>query len=566
MIFEGIRQFMTYQLSSGLRDVKNLSKMASSSRISMPKSSLDSFKTPIRTSTTPIKFDASVTSFLNEEEKETLAASIRMLKVTTVKAGQETIDGPMPTVKKKQELGKTSKPTKVPASRLGRLTSFGSLAAGLTIGTMAEVSKRSLGIKDEQTSPTFLSEANINRIVETLCKVRGAALKLGQIISIQDEQIVSPQIAAAFERVRQSADFMPIYQMEKVMKAELGADWKQQVFKSFNDKPFAAASIGQVHEAVLQDGSEVAVKIQYPGVADGIESDIKNLMSIMKFWKILPDGLFVDSLVKVARKELGWEVDYFREAESQLRFRKLLEPYADQLQLHVPKVYDKVSTKRIFVSELIQGVPIDKLFKQNGASKNNGNKQIVVSQQVRNDVAERLLRLTLLEAFEFRFMQTDPNFSNYFYDPETGMIHLLDFGAAREYSKEFVDLYFMLIKGAADQDYDMILDYSKKIGFLTGFESKIMEKAHVEAVLILGEAFNVPQNNDNHGLFDFSNQKTTRRISELVPIMLKHRLTPPPEETYSLHRKMSGIFLLCSKLGARINCRQIFEDVSASYK
>lgn len=446
---------------------------------------------------------------------------------------------------------------------------FKGLAAGLSIGAVAEASKRTLGLKDA-SSPAFLSEANINRIVETLCKVRGAALKLGQIISIQDEAIVSPQIAAAFERVRQSADFMPVYQMERVLKSELGSDWRKQVFESFNDRPFAAASIGQVHEAILRtEGSpQVAVKIQYPGVAEGMESDIKNLMSIMKFWKILPDGLFVDNLVKVARKELGWEVDYTREAEAQIKYRNLIEPYANQLNIYVPKVYQKFSTKKVFMTELIQGVPIDKLFVvQNGSSKSDSATDSMLqnmTQETRNDVAERLLKLTLKEVFEFRFMQTDPNFSNYFYDVETGTIHLLDFGAAREYSKEFVDLYFMVIKGAADQNYDMILEYSKKIGFLSGYESKIMEKSHVEAVLILGEAFNVSTN--HNGLFDFSNQNTTRRISQLVPIMLKHRLTPPPEETYSLHRKMSGVFLLCSKLSAKINCRKIFQEVATQYK
>lgn len=85
-----------------------------------------------------------------------------------------------------------------------------------------------------------------------------------------------------------------------------------------------------------------------------------------------------------------------------------------------------------------------------------------------------------------------------------------------------------------------------------------MEKAHVESVLILGEAFAVDT-------FDFGNQNTTRRINDLLPIMLKHRLTPPPEETYSLHRKMSGVFLLCAKLKAKLNCRQLFKDTTQGY-
>lgn len=100
-------------------------------------------------------------------------------------------------------------------------------------------------------------------------------------MSIQDESIVSPHIAQAFERVRRSADFMPNWQVEKVLKSELGDDWNTK-FEEFDIKPFAAASIGQVHWGKTKDGTEVAMKIQYPGVAKGIESDIDNLVGIMK--------------------------------------------------------------------------------------------------------------------------------------------------------------------------------------------------------------------------------------------------------------------------------------------
>lgn len=238
-----------------------------------------------------------------------------------------------------------------------------------------------------------------------------------------------------------------------------------------------------------------------------------------------------------------------------------MEPYRETERINVPKVYPELSSKKTLVTELVNGLPVDKLFKSN-----------LVSQEKKNEIAERLLRLTLREIFQFRFMQTDPNFSNYLYDADSDMIQLLDFGAAREYRKEFTDKYFMVIKGAAEQDYDVILKYSKDLGFLTGFEAKVMERAHVEAVMILGEAFadknyqGSSPNTSEGRLFDFSNQSTTRRISSLVPVMIKHRLTPPPEETYSLHRKMSGMFLLCAKLNAKIDCRKIYLDICDNYR
>ena len=141
-----------------------------------------------------------------------------------------------------------------------------------------------------------------------------------------------------------------------------------------------------------------------------------------------------------------------------------------------------------------------------------------------------MLRLCLNELFVFNFMQTDPNWSNFFYNKATRKIWLLDFGATRPFSKQFVDKYIRIIRAAADNDRAGVLDWSRQLGFLTGYETKAMEDAHAEAVLILGEAFAKDE------LFDFGKQHTTRRINNLVPVMINHRLTPPPEETYSLHR------------------------------
>lgn len=200
----------------------------------------------------------------------------------------------------------------------------------------------------------FLSEENAQKIVDTLCRTRGAGLKIGQMLSLQDSSMISPQLQAIFERVRQAADFMPYKQMEKVLVEELGENWKEKI-QHLDTKPFAAASIGQVHRVTLKDGSEAAMKIQYPGVAESIDSDIKNLVSILNLWNVLPDGLFIDTIVKVGRRELLWEVDYIREAECARRFRELLSPYFEEENLYVPRVIDELSTRRVYTSELIRG-------------------------------------------------------------------------------------------------------------------------------------------------------------------------------------------------------------------
>jgi len=457
-----------------------------------------------------------------------------------------------PIVKKKRsKLGRSSKEIEVPSSRISRLVSYGGLAAGLGVGALAEITRRALGmsggkIGNEEKMAIldgnpFLTEANAERIVNTLCKVRGAALKLGQMLSIQDNSLINPQLLRIFERVRESADFMPVHQMRSVLVQEFGPEWRSKL-QDFQEQPFAAASVGQVHIGTLHDGREIAMKIQYPGVAEGIDSDINNLVAIMKVWNILPPALYLDEFIKVAKRELGWEVDYIREAENTKRFKKLLENMPDY---KVPSVVDELCSKQIFTTEFVEGISMEQVME--------------LDQETRNHVAKKILFLCLSELFEFRFMQTDPNWANFMYDPSTRQVVLLDFGASREYSKNFVDKYIKVIEGAAENDREKVLDYSRELGFLAGYETKVMEDAHVDAVMILGEAFR------SDGPFDFGKQDTTRRIQKLIPVMLAQRICPPPEESYSLHRKMSGAFLLCAKLGAKIECRPYFDDVVLRY-
>ncbi|XP_018871629.2 atypical kinase COQ8B, mitochondrial isoform X5 [Gorilla gorilla gorilla] len=446
------------------------------------------------------------------------------------------------------QLSDRSRERKVPASRISRLANFGGLAVGLGLGVLAEMAKKSMpggrlqseGGSGLDSSP-FLSEANAERIVQTLCTVRGAALKVGQMLSIQDNSFISPQLQRIFERVRQSADFMPRWQMLRVLEEELGRDWQAKV-ASLEEVPFAAASIGQVHQGLLRDGTEVAVKIQYPGIAQSIQSDVQNLLVVLKMSAALPAGLFAEQSLQALQQELAWECDYRREAACAQNFRQLL---ANDPFFRVPAVVKELCTTRVLGMELAGGVPLDQC---------RG-----LSQDLRNQICFQLLKLCLRELFEFRFMQTDPNWANFLYDASSHQVTLLDFGASREFGTEFTDHYIEVVKAAADGDRDCVLQKSRDLKFLTGFETKAFSDAHVEAVMILGEPF------ATQGPYDFGSGETARRIQDLIPVLLRHRLCPPPEETYALHRKLAGAFLACAHLRAHIACRDLFQDTYHRY-
>ncbi len=428
----------------------------------------------------------------------------------------------------------------VPSTTIGRAFGFGTMAAGMAFGLARNWAGQALGGggSGEGGSGTLLDTAGAEKLAAGLARMRGAALKLGQMLSLQDEASLPPAVSEALARVRHQADIMPQKQLVAVMQDQLGAEWRS-LFGDWSERPIAAASIGQVHKATVQ-GQQVAVKVQYPGVADSIDSDLNNLERLLLFSGLLPKGLYLENIIKTARVELKRECDYRYEAESQERFRVLL---ADDPDLVVPEVIHSASSERVLTSQWLDGIPLDQVKSQ--------------PQEVRNAVGRLLLRLTLLELFEFRFSQTDPNPSNFFFLPQAdgrAKLGLLDFGASREYSKSFIDEYLRLVWAASNNDRDGLLDSSLKLGFLTGMESRVMVDAHVEAGMVVGEPFR------NYEAYNFAGSDITSRVGEHAAVFADHRLTPPPEEVYSLHRKLAGCFLLCIRIGAQIPCRQLLEE------
>ena len=386
----------------------------------------------------------------------------------------------------------------------------------------------------------MLSEGNMERLVAKLSRMRGAALKLGQMMSFQDSKTLPGPLQEILQRVQDKADYMPSWQRDRVLVQNLGPDWRD-LFDSFEEKPMAAASIGQVHQATLRsNGAKVAVKIQFPGVADSIDSDLDNLGVLLAATKMLPKGLYLDKTIDNARTELAWECDYVREAECARRYRELLA--GEEATFAVPETYPEASGPQVLTMEFMEGVGVTRVAS--------------FTQAQRDWIGTQLLRLCLREITEFRFMQTDPNWTNFQYNAATGRLELLDFGASREYPAAFVARYAALLAAASRADEAAVRRLSTELGYLTGHESRAMLEAHTRSVLTLAEPFlaSAPD------VYDFRGQTITDRVRGLIPVMVRERLAPPPEETYSLHRKLSGAFLLCARLGSRVRCRDMFED------
>ncbi|MFZ4686895.1 MAG: ABC1 kinase family protein, partial [Hyphomonadaceae bacterium] len=338
---------------------------------------------------------------------------------------------------------------KVPSARLSRLASFGQMAGGVAGGMLAEGVRRLASGERPKLSDLLLTPGNAMRVTDQLSRLRGAAMKLGQMISMDAGDILPGELTAILARLRDTAHFMPAAQLNQVLAGEWGADWRRQ-FAHFEARPIAAASIGQVHRAVLPDGQVLAVKVQYPGVARSIDADVDNVASLLRLSGMLPDRLAIGPLLSEAKRQLHEEADYVREAEQMRRYRTML---AGDPAFVVPSPVDALSRRQILAMEFAPGEPIETLED--------------APQAVRDGTMTALLGLVLRELFTFGYMQTDPNFANYRWQAETGRIVLLDFGAARAVPSQTVEAYRRLMRAGLADDRDAVLSALIEVGFIS---------------------------------------------------------------------------------------------------
>lgn len=426
-----------------------------------------------------------------------------------------------------------SRPLAVPAGRVARLTRLGSMTAGvagnMAIGGISQISKG----KRPALRDLLLTPRNIGRIADELAKMRGAAMKIGQLMSMDTGDVLPPELAQVMGRLRGDAHFMPPAQLKKVLNEDWPEKWLSR-FQHFDVRPIAAASIGQVHRAQLKDGRDLAIKVQYPGVAQSIDSDVANVGALLRMSGMLPKGFDIAPYLDAARAQLHEETDYAREGDCLTRFNDLL---SDDARFLLPELQSDWTTDRILAMTYVAGDPIENVEH--------------ASQDVRDRVASDLVDLLLCELFTFGTMQTDPNFANYRYDPESERIILLDFGATRDIDPGVIASYRALMRAGLTNDPDAVDNAARKIGF---YDDQSDPKHQAAILAMMMAIFDAVQDE-----FDFNDTTLSQHLQSEGMILGEEGFVPPPLpiDVLYLQRKFGGTFLLANRLRARVDVRTL---------
>ncbi|MBK6636523.1 MAG: AarF/ABC1/UbiB kinase family protein [Rhodocyclaceae bacterium] len=430
----------------------------------------------------------------------------------------------------------------VPSARLSRLARLGGMASGIAGNILAEGVRQLAQGKRPSVSDLLLTPKNAQRIADQLAQMRGAAMKLGQMLSMDAGDLLPPELTAILGRLRSEAHHMPREQLMKVLNKAWGKGWEAQ-FAEFDFTPVAAASIGQVHAARTHDGEKLAIKVQYPGVRQSIDSDVANVVSLLRMAGLVPRSLDIDPLVEEAKRQLHEEADYVKEGKHLAHYGELLAGSDDFV---LPRVVEEFTRKNILAMSFIDGTPIED--------------QLSAPQARRDRLGTLLFSLLVREMFEFRRVQTDPNFANYRYDPVSDRLVLLDFGATRVYRKDRIEAYHRLLSAGMHEDRAALESAARDIGYFQADSLPRHKDVVIDIFMIACEPLR------HAGTYDFGQTDMARRINSLGMELGFDRdyWHTPPVDAIFLHRKIGGVYLLAARLQARVDVRACFLTASSA--
>lgn len=432
-----------------------------------------------------------------------------------------------------EKSAKTSKA--IPTGRVARVTGLGSVAGRIATSVIAQGTAQLLKGKRPKLSSLLLTPKNIQRLTDQLAKMRGAAMKVGQLISMDGGDLLPKELSDILGRLRDDADPMPKAQLKAVLDEQWGEGWNDKLLY-FSYAPIAAASIGQVHKVITLDGSMLAVKIQYPGISESINSDVDNVASLIKLTGIIPSELDFTPLLSEAKRQLHDEADYQREATMLNQYRDMIAHDDDFL---CPAVDEQWSTSNVLAMTFMKADPIEAL---EGAP-----------QETKNKLVSALFRLFFKEVFDFKLIQSDPNLANFRYDADAQRLVLLDFGATRELPDTLSLQYQQLLNAASNNNSIHMQQAAFAIGLMTPDHTAEQIELVTQIGMMACEAIH------QEGDYDFGTSDLVSRLQALG-MALSYDLDfwhVPPADAVFIHRKLGGLFLLAKRLNAQINLRDV---------
>ena len=439
-------------------------------------------------------------------------------------------------------LDKKNLGVKIPANRTSRLARVASLASGLVGGMMAEGIRQVSQGNRPAMSDLLLTPKNAKRVADHLIQLRGAAMKVGQLISMDSGDLLPEEFTQILSTLRDDAKPMPFGDLAQVLQKEWGEDWENR-FSEFSFTPISAASIGQVHRARTTNGPLMAIKVQYPNISKSIDSDVDNIGTLFRISGLLPKDFQLDYLLEDVKLQLKNEADYIKEANWLKNYKQLLKNENDFV---VPDVYDGLTTEHILAMSYETGHKIESLVSE--------------SQETRDWVGTKLIELIFREIFEFQLIQTDPNFANFLYDDQSKQIILLDFGATRKYPDHIANAYQTLMTAGMNKQSSQMNDAATTIGFFQDYITPEQRERLLNLFSLACEPIR------HHGLYDFGQSNLAERISQAgMEMSFKNNYWhTPPVDAIFLHRKLAGVYLIAARLKSRVDVKTLFEPYVCS--
>lgn len=429
-----------------------------------------------------------------------------------------------------------SKNTSTPGRRFMKLASMTASIATKTVSNSIRNFNADEEQKNESRSKLF-QDIGV-QIADTLGEMKGAVMKVGQIAS-QYKDIFPPEVARAIAKLQRQAPAMPFVEIKQQVEKELGKPL-EQIFRHFEEQPFAAASIGQVHKATLPNGTEVVVKVQYPGVDEACESDLKQvrlalrLMGVLKVDKKLQDRLF-----KEIQDSLHEELNYEIEAQN-LQVFKTFHQALDS-KIIIPKVYTEYSSRRILTLSLEKGESIETAS--------------TWDLTVRNDIGRRLIRALGQEIFFLKRFHCDPHPGNFAFR-EDGSVIIYDFGGVKTLSSEIISHFKSLVRAARQQNIATIENHLMDLDALAE-KDKFPEELYTAWLEILLRPLMTH--------YDFAENSAHHDGVKLVKKSLKYwDVFKPSPDTLMVNRTISGQYWNLIHLKVNDNLNDLFEELVPS--